>query len=120
MNWQFITDSLPLYEKAAVLTLKLAFWSILISSAIGLACSLDLYFKVKVVKEIVYFYTELSRNTPLLIQLFFLYYGLTKIGLRMSENTCAIVGLSFLGGSYMIEAFRGGLEAVGKPRLNQA
>lgn len=57
-------------------------------------------------------YIELSRNTPLLIQLFFLYYGLGRLGISLSSFTCAVVGLSFLGGSYMAESLRAGLEAV--------
>jgi polar amino acid transport system permease protein len=117
INWQFIMDSLPLYKKATVLTLKLAFWGILFSIILGLICSIVQYYKVKWLQNIVQAYIELSRNTPLLIQLFFLYYGFTKLGLKMSENTCAIVGLTFLGGSYMSEAFRGGIEAVSKTQI---
>ena len=117
INWQFITSKLPLYEKAAWLTLKLAFWGILASIIIGLICSVILYYKVKVLDVIVRAYVELSRNTPLLIQLFFLYYGLTKLGVTLSETACAIIGLSFLGGSYMAEAFRGGIEAVSKTQI---
>ena len=71
LNWQFIIDSLPLYLKAAWTTLKLGFWGILISSIIGFVCSIVLYFKVKVLKTVIQVYIELSRNTPLLIQLFF-------------------------------------------------
>ena len=56
-------------------------------------------------------YIELSRNTPLLIQLFFLYFGLPRIGLVLSLEACAVVGLIFLGGSYMAESFRSDLEA---------
>jgi polar amino acid transport system permease protein len=117
INWQFITSNLPLYEKAALLTLKLAFWGILASIIIGLICSVILYYKVKVLDVIVRAYVELSRNTPLLIQLFFLYYGLTKLGVTLSETACAVIGLSFLGGSYMAEAFRGGIEAVSKTQI---
>jgi polar amino acid transport system permease protein len=72
---------------------------------------------VKVLKTIVQVYIELSRNTPLLIQLFFLYFGLTKLGITLSEYVCAVIGLSFLGGSYMAEAFRSGLEAVSKSQI---
>lgn len=117
INWQFITENLPLYEKAAVLTLKLAFWGILFSIILGFVCSIIQYYKIKILNSIVQIYIELSRNTPLLIQLFFLYYGLTKFGVKMSENTCAVAGLTFLGGSYMSEAFRGGLEAVSKTQI---
>jgi polar amino acid transport system permease protein len=117
INWKFIVDNIPLYKEAALLTLKLAFWGILASLVIGIICSAVLYFRVKVLKNIVGAYIELSRNTPLLIQLYFLYFGLTKVGITLSENTCAIIGLSFLGGSYMAEAFRGGIEAVSKSQI---
>ena len=117
IDWDFIISSLPLYEKAVWITLKLAFGGILISFLIGLLCSVILYFKVKGVEIIVKVYIELSRNTPLLVQIFFLYYGLPKLGLKMSANSCAIIGLSFLGGSYMSEAFRSGIEAVSKSQI---
>lgn len=117
VNWQFIIDSLPLYEKATVLTLKLALWGILFSIILGLACSIVQYYKVKGLTTIVQVYIEISRNTPLLIQLFFLYFGFTQIGFKMSENTCAVIGLAFLGGSYMSEALRGGIEAVSKAQI---
>ena len=63
-------------------------------------------------RQIVAGYIELSRNTPLLIQLFFIYYGLPKIGIKTDPAVCGVVGLAFLGGSYMAEAFRSGLEAI--------
>ena len=53
-----------------------------------------------------------ARNTPLLVQLFFLYFGLPKIGIKWSGEVCAIVGLTLQGGAYMAESFRSGLEAV--------
>ena len=111
-NWQFVIENLFLYSEAAWTTLKLGFFGIVISLIIGFVCSLVLYFQVKGLKTIAQTYIELSRNTPLLVQLFFLYFGLTKLGINLSGNACAVIGLSFLGGSYMAEAFRSGLEAV--------
>lgn len=46
------------------------------------------------------------------MQLFFIYYGLPKVGIRTNAEICGIAGLAFLGGSYMAEAFRSGLEAI--------
>lgn len=117
INWEFITMSLPLYQKAAWLTVQLAFWGISASLIIGLLCSIVSYYKPKGLTILVQSYIELSRNTPLLIQLFFLYYGLTKLGLSLSEQTCAILGLAFLGGSYMAEAFRAGIQSVSKSQI---
>lgn len=117
MDIDFIVKYIPLYIEAAKLTLRLAFIGIVISLMIGIFCSLCQYYKVPILKRIVGIYIELSRNTPLLVQLFFLYFGLPKLGIKISSETCAIIGLGFLGGSYMAEAFRSGLEAIEKSQM---
>lgn len=106
-----------LYVDAAKLTLGLGLLGIVFSLVIGVICALVQYYKVPVARRVVSVYIELSRNTPLLVQLFFLYFGLPKIGIMISSEGCAIIGLSFLGGSYMAEAFRSGLEAIEKSQL---
>lgn len=112
MNYEFIREYIPLYIEAAKLTIRIAVIGIIISVVVGFICSLIRYYKVPVLDRIIGIYIELSRNTPLLIQLFFLYFGLPRIGIILSSEACAITGLVFLGGSYMSEAFRSGLEAV--------
>jgi polar amino acid transport system permease protein len=110
----------PLYVEAAKLTFRLGVTGILFSMLIGLICSMVHYYKIPVLKQIAGVYIELSRNTPLLVQLFFLYFGLPKIGIMISSEGCAIIGLSFLGGSYMAEAFRSGLESIEKSQMESA
>lgn len=110
-------EKLPIYIEAAKLTFQLGIIGILLSLVIGFVCSLVQYYKVPIVQKVAAIYIELSRNTPLLVQLFFLYFGLPKIGIHWSSESCAIVGLSFLGGSYMAEAFRSGLESIEKIQL---
>lgn len=112
MNWEFISEYLPLYEKAAWLTLRIGLMGIAFAVVLGLICAVVQYEKIPVLRQLASVYTELSRNTPLLVQLFFLYYGLPKIGIRTDAAACGVAGLAFLGGSYMAEAFRSGLEAV--------
>lgn len=112
MDFEFIRAYTPLYIEAAGMTLRISFLGILLSAAIGLLCSLVKIFNIPVLKSIVNGYIEVSRNTPLLIQLFFLYFGLPKIGVVLSSESCAVTGLAFLGGSYMAEAFRTGIEQV--------
>lgn len=120
MDIGFVTKYLPMYVEAAKLTLRLGITGILFSIIIGIICSLAGYYRVPVIKRITAIYIELSRNTPLLVQLFFLYFGLPKIGIMLSSESCAVIGLSFLGGSYMAEAFRSGLEAVEKSQVESA
>ena len=112
MDWNVVAQYLPLFEKAAWLTLRLGLAGIALAIVIGLVCALVQYYKVPVLRRVVGFYIQLSRNTPLLVQLFFIYYGLPKIGIRTDAAVCGIAGLAFLGGSYMAEAFRSGLEAI--------
>lgn len=112
MNWEFIVKYLPLYQKAAVLTLKIGIAGIILSFLIGLFCVAVQNYRIPILRQIVVVYIEISRNTPLLIQLFFIYYGLPKIGIRTDPEACGIAGLAFLGGSYMAEAFRSGIEAI--------
>ena len=112
MDWNVIAQYLPQYEKAAWLTLRLGVIGILWAIVIGLVCAVLQYDKVPVLRRIVGAYIQLSRNTPLLVQLFFIYYGLPKIGIKTNAEICGIAGLAFLGGSYMAEAFRSGLEAI--------
>ena len=112
MNWEFIFKYLPLYQEAALLTLKIGLIGIAVSIIIGLFCSLVQYYKVPVLRQIATVYIEISRNTPLLIQLFFIYYALPKVGVQVSSEMAGYIGLAFLGGSYMSETFRSGLESV--------
>jgi polar amino acid transport system permease protein len=117
MNMEFIIRFIPMYLGAMGLVLRLCFWGVLFSLIIGLFCAIVRYYKIPLISQIAGIYIELSRNTPLVIQLFFLYFGLPRIGIKLDSLTCAISGLSFLGGSYMAEAFRGGLEAIGKIQI---
>lgn len=112
MDFEFISEHIPLYVEAAKLTMKMAVFGIVGSTIAGLLCSLIKELRIPILKNIVQLYIELSRNTPLLIQLFFLYFGLPKIGILLSSEACAIIGLTFLGGSYMAEAFRSGIDNV--------
>ena len=118
MSWQIITQSLPIFLKAFELTLWLSCVGIVCSILVGIFCSLVQYFKVPVLHQIVTAYVELARNTPLLIQLFFLYYAFPVIGLKMSAQTCGIIGLVFLGGAYMAEGFTGGFAGVSPSQID--
>ncbi len=112
MNIEVIREYLPRYLDAFVLTVRIGWTGILLSLVIGVIAAFILYYRTPVVSAVVKFYVELFRNTPLLVQLFFIYFGLPKLGIMVSAESCGAVGLGLLGGSYMTEAIRSGLEAV--------
>ena len=100
LDWGFVYENIPLYQQALVLTIRLALFGILGAIILGFFISLIKYYNVAILSQI--------------CQLYFLYYGLPKVGVVLPSELCAIVGLIFLGGSYMAESFRSGLEAVSK------
>lgn len=112
MDFGVIKEYLPLYEKAFLLTIKIGWIGILLSLVLGILVAFILFYRVPVLKLLAGAYVELFRNTTLLVQLFFLYFGLPKIGLSISAEWCGVLGLGLLGGSYMAEGFRSGLEAI--------
>lgn len=120
MNWEVIQEYLPLYRKAMWLTLRIGWMGILFAVVLGLVCALVVHYRIPVLRQIVKIYIELFRNTPLLVQLFFIYFGLPKIGLSITADTCGVLGLTLLGGSYMAEAFRSGLEAIEPIQMESA
>ena len=120
MDFNFIGEVLPIYFKAAILTLRIGLTGTILSFLTGLFCALINYWKIPVLKKIVAVYIEFSRNTPLLIQLFFLYFALPKIGIKLSGEASALIGLTFLGGSYMAESIRSALESVGNAQIEGA
>ncbi|MCU4389851.1 amino acid ABC transporter permease [Acinetobacter courvalinii] len=120
MDWQYIQSVLPQFYAATLMTLKISFIGIVLSILLGLICSIISTYQVRILNKIVKVYIEVSRNTPLLIQLFFLYYGLPKIGIKLDGFSCGVIGLTFLGGSYMAEAFRAGLQSVAQGQIDSA
>ena len=112
MDWNVISKSIPLYWDAMLLTLKIGWIGVALATLIGLVSAVVIHFRIPVLSVVFKIYIELFRNTPLLIQLFFLYFALPKIGVKISAEVCGWLGLGLLGGSYMSEAFRSGIEAI--------
>ncbi len=109
-----MAEYLPLYQEAALLTLSIGWAGIAGSVAIGLVVALLVHLRVPVLRQLCRAYVELFRNTPLLIQLFFFYFGLPRFGLSITPQVCGAVGLALHGGAYMAESFRAGFESVDK------
>ncbi|ENU91997.1 hypothetical protein F971_03090 [Acinetobacter vivianii] len=120
LDWQYIHSVLPQFYAATLMTLKISSIGIVLSILLGLICSVISTYQIRILNKVVKIYIEVSRNTPLLIQLFFLYYGLPKIGIKLDGFTCGVIGLTFLGGSYMAEAFRAGLQSVAQGQIDSA
>ena len=82
--------------------------SLLIGSVLGAARA----HRIPVVSQLAAAYVEVIRNTPILIQIFMIYFGLTQIGLRLTDFTVAWLAVMVWGGAFNTENFRAGFEAV--------
>ena len=104
-DWTFVTHYAPFFVSGAEMTLFISVFGIVLSIVVGLICASIEIARIPVLKQIVRVYIELSRNTPLLVQLYFLYFGLPKLGVVWSAEQCAIVGLGFLGGLFGFHSY---------------
>lgn len=112
MDFEVMRAYLPLYRDALLLTLRVGWQGVLLAFFIGVVCAVILHLRLPVLRQIAAAYIEFFRNTPLLVQFFFLYFALPKVGLRVGAELCGVLGLGLLGGAYMAETIRSGLESV--------
>ena len=112
MNWELVGEYVPLFAEAARVTLFVSAGGVVCALLVGLVVAVARLWHVPLLSQVGVAYVEVARNTPSLVQLFFLYFGLPKVGIVLSPEACAIACLAFLGGGYMAEAFRSALESV--------
>jgi polar amino acid transport system permease protein len=108
----YLLAQVPALLRGLGMTLVVTAISIVLSAAIGLVGATLRTQRIPVLGALAAAYVELVRNTPILVQLFFLFFGLPEVGMRMSLFWTGVVCLTLWGGAYQIENFRGGLAAV--------
>lgn len=94
------------------LTIQLSVTSIIAGAALGIGLATIRSASGRVVRALVDGYVELIRNTPFLIQLFIIYFGLPGIGLRVDAVTASLIGMTINLAAYSTEIIRAGIEAV--------
>ncbi|MEE8737811.1 MAG: amino acid ABC transporter permease [Bifidobacterium sp.] len=120
MNWTIVAHSLPLFARAFIVTLRLSAISVVLATLLGLALALFREYRVPGLSQASTAVEEVFRNTPLLIQLFFLYYGFPSIGIKLTASFCAVFGMSVLGAAYMSGAFQGGFGGIPRIQIESA
>lgn len=116
-DWDFLVGTLPVFLRALGVTLQLGALAIAGSLLVALLNCVALVLRVPLLSPLIRGYVEVARNTPLLIQLLFIYFALPTLGLKLSGFTSAVIALVFLGGAYLTEVLRAGIEAVPKAQL---
>lgn len=111
---EYIKSILPFMLSGLELTVKIYFGTLLIALPIGVLAAVGKVSGPPIIKKILYLYTWIWRGTPLLLQLFFVFFGLPVLGIKLSPLPAAIVTYSLNYGAYLTEIFRGGLESIDK------
>lgn len=117
MDFSFLSQYAPFFLEGAKLTLILAFFTVLFGSIIGLLLSLMRLSTSKILKTISAIYVEFIRGTPMLVQIFIIYYSLPSIGIELPDMTAGILALSINSGAYVAEIIRAGIQAVDKGQM---
>lgn len=115
----FIKDILPILLKGSVMTIELTVIALIFGTILGIFLALLKLSKSMILRIISSIYTWVFRGTPLLLQLFFFYYGLPFVGIELKPFSAAVIGLSLNCGAYMAEIIRGGIQSIPKDSLKQ-
>lgn len=106
-------SALPALLKGLIITLESSLIALCIAAVLGLVFGFMSVSKSKILKVIARIYVDIIRGTPLIVQAFFIYFGITRaLSIQMSSLTAGIIALSLNAGAYSAELFRAGIEAV--------
>lgn len=119
-DFSFLLDKWPAFLTGAWLTIQLTFLSIALGFAVGALCAIGRVYGGFVARLVVGGYVELIRNTPLLVQIFIVYFGLSSVGLKLSAETSAVIALVVNMGAYTTEIMRAGILSVHPTQLEAA
>lgn len=112
MDWQFMLEQIPDYLRAIGVMLAVGGAAVFLALVTGVALASLLQQASPVVRAVIRSYIEIARNTPLIIQLFLLYFGLPAAGILLAPELCAVIALTFMGSAYFTEVFRAGFSAL--------
>ncbi len=118
MNFLELTwNILPKLLEGTAVTIELTFISIIIGVLMGIPVALGKVYGNKSIYTVSTFFVEIIRGTPLLTQLFILYFGLPSIGIMLSPFKAALIGMGINSAAYQAEYFRGAIQSVKEEQL---
>ncbi|MGB9839384.1 amino acid ABC transporter permease [Thermovenabulum sp.] len=120
MDARYMLSLVPVLTKGAIVTIELTVISVVLGTAWGLVLSLMKISKNSIIKEVSSFYIYVIRGTPLLLQLFAIYYGLPFFGINLSPFLSAVCGMSLNSAAYIAEIIRAGIESIDKGQMEAA
>jgi polar amino acid transport system permease protein len=112
-----VIDGMPALLMGCLGTFLLAICGMALAIVIGIGGVILRDSRIAPVRWLVKAFVEVIRNTPFLVQIFFIYFALPLAGLRLDPTPTAIIALGINGGAYAIEIIRGGVQSIGKGQI---
>ena len=119
-DFTFLAERWPDFVAGAWLTIQLTVLSIALGFVVGTVCALARVYGGRALRTVVGGYVELIRNTPLLVQIFIVYFGLSSLGLKLSAEVSAVIALVVNMGAYTTEIMRAGVQSIQRTQLEAA
>ena len=115
-----VRDHWQMLAEGAVNTLWMSVAAFLLGLGFAVLCVFARTSRFRALRGAVRCYVEVIRNTPLLVQLFIVYFSLPSLGIRMDADHAAVLGLALNFGGYAVEILRAGIEAVPRGQIEAA
>ncbi|MBC6449007.1 ectoine/hydroxyectoine ABC transporter permease subunit EhuD [Actinokineospora xionganensis] len=120
-DWQFAANSVPLILQGLLVTLQITVLGSLVAYTLGLVFALVRRARIPVVDQLLFLFIEFVRSTPLLVQIFVLYYVFpSAFGIRMSAFVTGVIAIGVHYACYTSEVYRAGIDAVPKGQWEAA
>jgi polar amino acid transport system permease protein len=111
-DWGYAFQVLPQLLRALLVTLEITVLGSVVALVLGLVIAVVRRAKVPVLDQVLWAVVEFIRSTPLLVQVFFLYFALPRFGITLSALTVGVIGLGVHYATYTSEVYRAGIDAV--------
>jgi His/Glu/Gln/Arg/opine family amino acid ABC transporter permease subunit len=120
IDWGIIETAIPLLARGAVVTIEIALAAGVLATVLGFALGLASLSGVRVVQAAIGGFVDFVRGTPLLIQIFLIFFALPVVGVRFNEITAGIIALTLNTGGYIAETVRGAVGSIERGQTEAA
>jgi polar amino acid transport system permease protein len=119
-NWELVERSVPVLATGLLMTLKICALAIVFGTILGVLIGVASLSRHKVVRWIVLSYVDFIRGTPLLIQIFLVYFALPVVGINLPEFWAGVIALSLNAAGFISEIVRAGVSSIEKGQADAA
>ena len=120
LDFSVVLTKIPILLEGCVVTLQISFFALLLGMLFGIAGALCRISSNRALNSIAFMYVWVIRGTPVMVQLFILYFGLPQLGIKLPSMVAGVLGLAINTGAYVTEIIRAGIQAVDKGQMEAA